>query len=269
MLPLTQFVEQIQLFNAMNFNCNVYDFQNTTINAIGMSVLWCPSDPGVADPQLQPYVLPSQTPSMNMRYSSYAGMAGPYFTYPFSTVSGQNMQGVFYAYSATKLATITDGTSNTIMFNEHTRNIESTVGGIYADQVGWHWWTSGNCGDTVNTAFWPINPNKKLPYSCLGIYASAYVEGASSMHPGGANMAFCDGSVHFLKDTIDSWVVNPNSSAGETTGTWVGLPSGVTFSADSQGYSPGVWAIAAGAKVGVYQKLSTRNGGETISADSY
>jgi prepilin-type processing-associated H-X9-DG protein len=264
-LPLAQFVEQGSLFNAMNFSCNVYDWQNTTINATGLSVLWCPSDPGVSDPQQQSYVLPSQTPSMNMRYSSYAGMAGPYLTYPFSSTGYNNMQGVFYAYSVTKISSITDGTSNTIMFNEHTRNIESTTNG---DQAGWHWWTSGNYGDTINTAFWPINPNKKLPYSCQGIYASCCVEGASSMHPGGANMAFFDGSVRFLKDTIDSWTINPASSASESSGTWVGLPPGVTFTGDSTG-SPATWVIAIGAKVGVYQKLSSRNGGEAISSDTF
>ena len=37
MLPLTQYTEQIPLFNAMNFNVNVYDRQNTTINATGMT----------------------------------------------------------------------------------------------------------------------------------------------------------------------------------------------------------------------------------------
>ncbi len=76
MLPLSAYIEQGALFNAMNFNCNVYDWQNTTINAVGLSTLWCPSDPGVQDPQLQNYVLESGNPAMNMRYSSYAGCAG-------------------------------------------------------------------------------------------------------------------------------------------------------------------------------------------------
>jgi prepilin-type processing-associated H-X9-DG protein len=28
---------------------------------------------------------------------------------------------------------------------------------------------------------------------------------ATSFHPGGLNVAFCDGSVHFIKDSISSW----------------------------------------------------------------
>ncbi len=49
MLPLTQYTEQLPLFNAMNFNLNVYDRENSTISATGLKTLWCPSDPGVDD----------------------------------------------------------------------------------------------------------------------------------------------------------------------------------------------------------------------------
>jgi prepilin-type processing-associated H-X9-DG protein len=60
--------------------------------------------------------------------------------------------------------------------------------------------------------------------------------GFRSQHPGGANFLFGDGSVHFLKETID-----------------MGSPA----------YNP------PQANIGVYRKLSTRNGGETIADDSY
>ena len=33
-------------------------------------------------------------------------------------------------------------------------------------------------------------------------YSDSWVDSASSFHPGGANFAFADGSVHFLKDSI-------------------------------------------------------------------
>ncbi len=59
--------------------------------------------------------------------------------------------------------------------------------------------------------------------------------GFRSQHPGGANFSFCDGSVKFLKQTID--MGNPN-------------------------YTPPI-------NIGVYRQLSTRKGGEVISADQY
>jgi prepilin-type N-terminal cleavage/methylation domain-containing protein/prepilin-type processing-associated H-X9-DG protein len=268
MLPLTQYVEQISLFNAMNFNCNMYDWQNTTINSTGMGVLWCPSDPGVDQPQLQGYVLTSQTPPMNMRYSSYAGCAGTWFSTQFGVLGTGNQNGVFYDQSVTTIAGITDGTSNTIMFGEHTRFIESAVGGMTSDQNGWHWWTSGNYGDTICNAFWPINPQKKVPYGCQDFTTGSNTVGAvSSMHPGGANVALCDGSVRFIKETIDCWA-NITTSAPDC------FPTGVTtFTTPDPSVGPGFTArlfqINAGAKVGVWQKLATRNGGEVISSDSY
>ena len=138
-----------------------------------------------------------------MRYSSYAGCAGPWFATQFGNIARANMRGIYYAYSTTKIADITDGTSNTIMFGEHTRAIESAANG---DNISWHWWTSGNYGDTICDTFWPINPQKKLPYTCNDNTGISNTIGAvSSLHPGGANVAFCDGSVRFMKETIDSW----------------------------------------------------------------
>ena len=40
----------------------------------------------------------------------------------------------------------------------------------------------------------------------------AFIGAVSSMHPGGANTAFVDGSVKFIRDTIDSWAVDPSTA---------------------------------------------------------
>ncbi len=256
MLPLTQYTEQIQLFNAMNFNCNMYDNENTTINAVGLSTLWCPSDPGVETPHTYaPSYSIGGGASAIMRYSSYAGCAGTWFASQFGVSGPGNQNGVFYAYSVTQLSAITDGTSNTIMFGEHTRAIENAQ-----DSVCWHWWTSGNYGDTICNAFWPINPNKKLPYSCADQTTGSNTIGAvSSLHPGGANVALCDGSVRFIKESIQTWANVP-------TGTNC-PPPGVTYG--SSGDAGIYWTIAPGTNIGVWQKLATRNGGEVISSDAY
>ena len=49
-------------------------------------------------------------------------------------------------------------------------------------------------------------------------YNDSWVESASSFHPGGANFAFADGSVHFIKDSIQLLAVQPAT----------GYPMGVT-----------------------------------------
>jgi prepilin-type N-terminal cleavage/methylation domain-containing protein/prepilin-type processing-associated H-X9-DG protein len=271
MLPLTQYTEQMPLYNAMNFSLNMWDPQNTTIVATGMTTLWCPSDAGVEQPQMLTYTINGTGP-YPLRYSSYAGCAGPWFNsiwaHYYPQPNGENtMLGVFYAFSATKLASITDGTSNTLMFGERTRAIENAQ-----DQICWHWWTSGNYGDTIFTTFWPINPQKKLPYSCQGPSAHPPVEAASSMHPGGANFAFMDGSVRFIKESVSSWNNNPNNTASGGGTTLTCLPAGITATASSANANNfPIWNVTqtGGQVLGVYQQLSTRNGGETISSDQY
>ena len=77
------------------------------------------------------------------------------------------------------------------------------------------------------------------------------------MHPGGLNVAFADGSVHFIKDSISSW---PNVApgygvpAGYENGkraSFTTTPTGVTHETATITWSPT-------AVFGVWQKLSTK-----------
>ena len=103
---------------------------------------------------------------------------------------------------------------------------------------------------------YPINPFNKCNNAGNAVDDS-YVVSAGSFHPGGANFAMADGSVKFIKDTINtspfaaSTCAITNISGGNNTWSWI--PQGTA------GYAP----------VGVYQALSTRNGGEVISADQF
>jgi prepilin-type processing-associated H-X9-DG protein len=159
------------------------------------------------------------------------------------------MNGLFHIRSAVTLAAITDGTSNTLLLGERAHSFLSNDSSLW-----WHWWTSGNYGDTMFCTLWPMNPFRRTSdiYGDSGdARTSAYISGASSLHPGGCNFAFADGSVRFLKDTINTWPYD------QTTG----LPVGLTFDPD------GPYKVAPGTRPGVYQALSTRSGGEIVSAD--
>jgi prepilin-type processing-associated H-X9-DG protein len=105
-------------------------------------------------------------------------------------------------------------------------------------------------------SFWPINAHR-TPVS--GLFTNSDFEEflpifVSSFHPGGANFAFMDGSVKFIKDTIDTWKNDP------TTGD----PAGVAWDGNLHTY-----VVGTGARVGVFQALTTRNRGEVLSADAY
>ncbi|WZP00298.1 DUF1559 domain-containing protein [Isosphaeraceae bacterium EP7] len=269
LVPLMQFLEQVPVFNAVNFDVNMFNAPNTTISAIGIKTLWCPSDPTIQSlhtfpasdgAALDPVDLP-------VRFSSYSANAGTWFQGPrpehMSTFQPRmaNANGVIYnsgypanvgpGYPCVGLNAITDGTSNTLMFSERAHGKLGPD-----DHRGWHWWTSGNYGDTMFCTFFPPNPPKGLDKyddgwrTSLVCGSGPHVASASSYHPGGVNAAFCDGSVRFLKDTIDLWKNAPGP----------GMPSGVTRTSDTH-----VYVIAQGTRVGVYQALSTRSGGEVIN----
>jgi prepilin-type processing-associated H-X9-DG protein len=159
--------------------------------------------------------------------------------------------GIIFYNSAVKISGITDGTSNTISIGERAfGRLDPSISYCFM------WWASGQLSDSMSTTFYPMNVDRKIKDTYDGIAGAAgfdaFIMSFGSFHPGGTNFAFCDGSVRFLKDTIDTWPFDPST----------GYPIGVS--------QPGLtFVIAPGTKLGVYQALSSRNGSEVISADSY
>jgi prepilin-type processing-associated H-X9-DG protein len=187
-----------------------------------------------------------------MHYTSYTGNSGTWqLWYQQDPIPQSRMNGLFHIYSSVREADITDGASNTLLLGEHAYSLLKSTSAL-----GWHWWTSGTYGDTLFCTLWPMNSHRRVS-ELFGDNGderkSAYIGGASSMHPGGCNFALADGSVRFLKDTINTWPYDPTT----------GLPRGVTFDPN------GPYQLATGTRFGTYQALSTRNNSEVISADAF
>jgi prepilin-type N-terminal cleavage/methylation domain-containing protein/prepilin-type processing-associated H-X9-DG protein len=287
LVRIAAYLEQTPIANAMNFSIPMFYSANTTVSGTGLNILWCPSDGSIVNlnhTYPAPYTFDGGP--LPTTYSSYAGCMGMWPTFGIvSSVWAGNEEslpqtnGVLFSIgyppgnpvmiygtsfpgrtglSPVRVADVSDGLSNTIAYGEHAHGLFSRTPDANGtiDFYCWNWWTSGNFGDTIFTTYFPMNPQKKLTtgyYLQVGPFNQGddMVTAASSFHPGGANFSFCDGSVRFLKETIDSWTIVPAN----------GLPQGVT-------YQNGIYCAAPGA-VRVYQALSTRNGGEVISAGAY
>jgi prepilin-type N-terminal cleavage/methylation domain-containing protein/prepilin-type processing-associated H-X9-DG protein len=245
------FLEQKPLFDAINFSVNMANVQNVTFHSVAVGSLMCPSDYGVLAKKTLPNPSFMDLGPAIMHYTSYAGNAGLWMVYPDQDPTQRSMNGLFHVGSAIRFADIIDGTSNTFLLSERAHSLLDEESALW-----WHWWTSGNYGDTIFCTLWPMNSFSRTSdvYGTGGdARSAAYISGASSMHPGGCNFAIADGSVRFLKDSIRTWPYD------QTTG----LPIGVSFDPN------GPYKVKSNTTPGVYQALSTRDGGEIVSADAY
>ncbi|GIW87003.1 MAG: prepilin-type N-terminal cleavage/methylation domain-containing protein [Isosphaeraceae bacterium] len=283
LVSLLPYIEQAPLFNAYNSSGPMWIDANETVTATGVSTFWCPSDGSLNDAvyTYQPGQIYNRLPH-RMRYTNYKAnfghlpmgvtgfvqggsgssperlrnlqkQSGPIISIGYGgaiEVILPHRKGINRA--TVKVAEVKDGTSNTAAFSEHAHGLLAKDDYVPGSFYDWGWWNSGNLGDSIYTAFYPVNPFRKTQNITRFDQAGPYINAASSFHPGGLNVAMCDGSVRFIKDTIDTWALNPST----------GLPPGVTV----QG---GVWTIAPGTKIGVWQAIHTIAGGETVSQEQF
>jgi prepilin-type processing-associated H-X9-DG protein len=233
------FIEQANLYNAINFSLFDVDPANSTVMVTNISGLICPSDTYNPSPTFG-----AQTNYMADMGSGIVWQSSLFA--PNTTLPPPN--GVFYGNSATRFAEITDGLSNTGFFGKRivgdgTTGIISPIADVFFDHG------APLTPDDAMAQCLAINiydPANQLPMimgvpwvdgqhitlhvttpntrSCGFFTVNRAVMPASSRHPGGTNMLFGDGSVKFIKDSVS---------------------------------------------LQTYRALGTRAGGEVISADSF
>jgi prepilin-type N-terminal cleavage/methylation domain-containing protein/prepilin-type processing-associated H-X9-DG protein len=227
-------LDQQPTYNATNLSLTFLNPENITIALTGIAALWCPSDDRIPTPQ--------SPVGWGLGWgNSYSAVTGPWEWDDINLVPGTldqllpgetqqfAMLGLIYALSSVRVAEVTDGLSNTLLFAE-------------TADPGWNnVWTAGD-SDTMVGAVAAPNSDYAL---CLPF------SNVTSLHPGGANCTFGDGSVKFIKNSINSWPFEYCS------------PIGLSWKNNT------AWYILPGTTLGVWQQLSTRSGGEVVSADQY
>jgi prepilin-type N-terminal cleavage/methylation domain-containing protein/prepilin-type processing-associated H-X9-DG protein len=257
MLP---YMEQAPLYNCWNSMQLPSLPANITLAVAGLSTLWCPSDPDSAFS----WDLSAQTP-YGGTYGAWDGYVLPPGSWLQRTTSYRCSMGMFEFNSMpwgvmnwqgppVRMSSITDGTSCTMAFSEMTDAWLAKSGPNAIDlALQRPPWNLGGFDVTFDSE-WAPNPQRYLAPGSSFAEVEGYLM-ASSLHPGGVNVSFADGSVHFIKDSVSSW---PLAAGGQEPS-----PTYYVWNADAS------YTLTSAAKLGVWQALSTRNLGEAISSDQY
>ncbi len=252
---INPYLEQTNIYNAMDLTQPIWDpangFNISTANQFAVQqvvkLFLCPSDK--TQPLTGGYGVPVLGPT------NYAACIGDGNINGTATLgSPWNSNGIFMAKDGNRITDITDGTSNTAMMSESTQGEGATnasgprpgpVDTVYgylggaplsdsACQSAPQWnvqlhrgymWATGEIRCATYNHYLP--PNAKT-WDCVtndytpgpGLYTGLGFRAARSRHPGGVNLLLGDGSVRFVRDSVDLtvWRAAATRDGGEIPG---------------------------------------------------
>ena len=191
------YIEQGALQNAVtqNFNANA----NAVVVTFG-----CPSDPRMGSTGSGTAFNGGGAFTQTAGLISYLGVASSEYRVTSDATMVTNTQnlGVFAPTNSQGVAVIAviDGTSNTLMFGERPP----------AADLGWGWWSYSDYDNLLGTQnYYNIYSGCSAP----GLFKPGNINNNCdsnhfwSLHIGGANWAFCDGSIRFISYSADATTI--------------------------------------------------------------
>ncbi len=201
---LLPYLEQDALFRHIDFNRSIEDPSNTARQTV-VRLYLCPADPGVPDT-----FAVVDAAGQEVAAAAPTSYAACYGSGELDEVPGPT-EGVFYRNSRIRLTEITDGTSTTILIGDRAWSHAMAP------------WAGAVCRGIVHGG--PLNLLRTSPEAAYPAPYFPCVEGKHinvvsgddptdggldeffGDHPGGLNMLFADGGVHFLPQEINPAVL--------------------------------------------------------------
>jgi len=197
---LLPFVEQGSMHDQLNTNIfmDLSDSAKLDLTRTVLDGYICPSSDELDRTQSPDQPVNIHGTNYRIAVSNYMGIMGTQDLRCWTTT----VDGMFYHNSKIAMRNVTDGTSNTFAFSERTAHGDGR-GGVWAGttvQQGSN--ASYYCG---TNGFESLRIALTLTRNSWGlINGTGYQFGPSSLHPGGAQFLFVDGSVTFISETIDA-----------------------------------------------------------------
>jgi prepilin-type processing-associated H-X9-DG protein/prepilin-type N-terminal cleavage/methylation domain-containing protein len=248
LFPLYPFLEQETTFKKFDFKASgtddgygaslPYCSNSNSLNldsptAVVVKSLLCPSDTLGGEKKTH------YNPDTHIKYgtfnlSNYLGFFGDrnfgaFFPAYFPGVAGpQNKPAFFSILRAVKWGDITDGASNTMAFGEYLTGLPEADAPY--DFRGLHWYdtpmrsqlyTQMTPNSSSPDLLFPGDPycvdRPALNLPCAPSTMNEMTATSRSRHPGGVNVLMADGSVRFIKETIDlaTWQALGTIAGGE------------------------------------------------------
>jgi len=204
--PLLPYIEQSPLYA-------IYETAHATNGSWALVVpnkdtiippLVCPADPSSPKTQTRDTNVVNGASVVQGLHTNYVVCSGS-----TSYGNGQNLNGMFYVKSRTKMTDVTDGTSNTAMVGEILVSPDVSANdlrGRYCNS-----WEGNNWFSTLNPPNTALQDRQNYqgqsivmaPITTIGNDGSQNLN-ARSQHTGGVNMGLGDGSVRFIRNTVDA-----------------------------------------------------------------
>jgi prepilin-type N-terminal cleavage/methylation domain-containing protein/prepilin-type processing-associated H-X9-DG protein len=235
---LLPYLEQGSRYDSFDLNSDVTSsLSNATGRTGDIQVFLCPSDPSSGYwPDNSPTSSPVQLHMGRLNYYGNLGIHGWGRDQDQlgTKVKDPAQAGVFAYLSKTRLADLRDGTSNTALFAEIKRGAYPKRDQLDVNVIPMNLWGLGNPATNPNNLIPPAICNQTSTAPTLNYVGLYFTRGAllstlynhsrppnsrerdcaiilmfdqahlaaRSYHPGGVNVALADGSVRFVKDSI-------------------------------------------------------------------